>query len=176
MRDIGWKVLSELMKNSRLSDREVAKNIDSSQPTVTRTRRRLEIEGYVREYTMIPDFRKLGYEIMAVTLFKYKRKFSAEKIAKAKKILGQIFSKGPFEIIMAERGMGIGYNAIMISLHQDYESYVKIMNWARKFYELELDKIESFLISLGDEVRYRPLTFSSLANHLLVMKEKEESL
>jgi DNA-binding Lrp family transcriptional regulator len=36
MREIELKVLSELMKNSRVSDRELAKKIGSSQPTVTR--------------------------------------------------------------------------------------------------------------------------------------------
>jgi len=30
------------------------------QPTVSRMVKRLEKEGYLREYTMIPDFQKLG--------------------------------------------------------------------------------------------------------------------
>jgi Lrp/AsnC family leucine-responsive transcriptional regulator len=60
MREIEWKVLSELMKNAKISDRELAKKIGSSQPTVTRARRKLEKEGYIREYTVIPNFRKLG--------------------------------------------------------------------------------------------------------------------
>jgi len=73
------RILSELMKNSRRSDRELAKVIGSSQPTVTRARNRLEKEGYIQEYTIMPDFLKLGYEILAVTLFKYKKQFDAEK-------------------------------------------------------------------------------------------------
>jgi len=48
MREIEWKVLSELMKNSKLSDRELARKLGSSQPTVTRTRRRLEEKGYIK--------------------------------------------------------------------------------------------------------------------------------
>jgi len=75
LREIDWKVLSELMKNAKLSDRELAKKIGSSQPTVTRTRRKLEKEGYIREYTLIPNFHRLGYEILAVTFFKYKKRF-----------------------------------------------------------------------------------------------------
>jgi DNA-binding Lrp family transcriptional regulator len=174
MRKIRWEVLSELMKNSKLSDRELAKKIRCSQPTVTRVRRKLEREGYIREYTMIPDFLKLGYQILAVTLFKYKKRFDVEKTKKAKKILGESFKKGPFEIIMAERGMGCGYNAIMISVHKDYTSFIKLINWAQQFYSLELGEIDSFLVDLADEVRYQPLTFSSLAKHLLTLKEKEE--
>ncbi len=174
MKEIEWKVLSELMKNAKISDRELAKKIGSSQPTITRTRRKLEKEGYIREYTVIPNFRKLGYEILAVTLFKYKKRFDAEKIKKAKKILGESFKEGPFEIIMAERGLGGGYNAIMMSIHRDYESFMGLMSWAQQFYDLELDEFESFLVNLAGEVRYRPLTFSSLAKHLQRLKEKKE--
>jgi Lrp/AsnC family transcriptional regulator for asnA, asnC and gidA len=67
MKEVELKLVSELMKNSRRSDRDLAKAIGVSQPTVTRTRSRLEREGIIREYTMIPDFGKLGYKIMALT-------------------------------------------------------------------------------------------------------------
>lgn len=169
-----WKLLSELMKNSRRSDRKLAKVIGRSQPTVTRTRRKLEGENYIREYTIIPNFKKLGYKIMAITFFKYKKRFDPEKIQKAREILSESFKKGPFEIIMAERGMGCGFNAIMISVHRDYNSFVELTNWAQQFYSLELGEIDSFFIDLDDKVRYLPLTFSALAKHLLVLAEKKE--
>ena len=174
MREIEWRILSELMKNARRSDRELARLIGTSQPTVTRVRTKLEKNGYIREYTVIPNFQKLGYQILAVTLFKYKKRFDAEKIKKAKKILGKNFKEGPFEIIMAERGLGGGYNAIMISVHTDYESFTALMNWAQQFYDLELDEFESFLVNLAEEVRYQPLTFSSLARHLLMLEQRKE--
>jgi DNA-binding Lrp family transcriptional regulator len=47
------KLIAELMKNSKQSDRELAKKLGVSQPTVTRTRTRLEKEGYIKEYTLI---------------------------------------------------------------------------------------------------------------------------
>jgi DNA-binding Lrp family transcriptional regulator len=65
MKKIEWMLLSELMKNSKQSDRELAKKIGASQPTVTRTRTRLEKEGYIKEYTIIPDFSKFGFELMS---------------------------------------------------------------------------------------------------------------
>jgi DNA-binding Lrp family transcriptional regulator len=174
MREIEWKILSELMKNARKSDRQLARLIGTSQPTVTRVRTKLEKNGCIREYTVIPNFRKLGYEIFAVTLFKYEKHFDAEKTKKAKKILSESFKKGPFEIIMAERGLGGGYNAIMMSIHRDYESFTELMNWAQQFYDLELGEFQSFLVNLSEEVRYRPLTFSSLAKDLLTLKEKKK--
>jgi DNA-binding Lrp family transcriptional regulator len=169
-----WKLLSELMKNSRRSDRELARVIGRSQPTVTRYRHKLEKENYIREYTIMPNFRKLRYKIMAITLFKYKKRFDADKIRRAKEILSESFKKGPFEIIMAERGMGCGYNAVMISIHKDYNSFAELTNWAQQFYSLELGEIDSFLIDLAGDVRYRPLTFSALAKSLLLLAEEKE--
>lgn len=42
MKSIELKIVSELMKNSHRSDRELARRIGTSQPTVTRVRTRLE--------------------------------------------------------------------------------------------------------------------------------------
>jgi len=123
---------------------------------------------------MIPDFRKIGYQILAINLFKYKKSFDAKKVEMAKDLLQESFQKGPFEIIMAERGTGAGYDAVMISVHRDYQSFVKLMQWAKKFSEFELDAIESFLVNLSDEVHYRSLTLSSIAKDTLTVEEKRE--
>ena len=65
-------ILYELIKNSNRSDHELSKVIGISQPTVTRLRNQLEKEGYIKEYTIIPDFKKMGYSIMAIFCIKYK--------------------------------------------------------------------------------------------------------
>ena len=52
-KSLDYKLLSELIRNSRRSDRELAKVIGASQPTITRTRRKLEKEGYIKEYTIL---------------------------------------------------------------------------------------------------------------------------
>ena len=61
------KLLYEMMRNSKRSDRGIAKIIGVSQPTITRMRQRLEKTGYIRDYTVIPNLEKLGYEIAAFT-------------------------------------------------------------------------------------------------------------
>jgi Mn-dependent DtxR family transcriptional regulator len=53
-----------MMKNSRRSDRDLAKVLRVSQPTVTRTKQRLETE-YIR--TLVPFLEKIGHEIIALT-------------------------------------------------------------------------------------------------------------
>ena len=66
-----FRLVSEMLKNSKKSDRELAGILGVSQPTVSRTRARIEKE-YIKTYTIIPDFQKLGYQIMAFTLAKMK--------------------------------------------------------------------------------------------------------
>jgi len=58
-------LLYELMKNSKRSDRELAKVVKASQPTITRMRKNLEKSEYIREYTVMPALEKLGFEILA---------------------------------------------------------------------------------------------------------------
>ena len=72
LKDTETALISELMKNCRRSDRELARAIGVSQPTVSRMIKRLEKEGVVNEYTMIPDFRKLGYNLCAFIFLKLK--------------------------------------------------------------------------------------------------------
>lgn len=86
MKDIERKLVSELMKNCRRSDRQLAKVVGVSQPTVTRTLHKLEKEGIIKEYTIVPDFRKLGYTLLAVTFVKLKRHLSQDQIEKARSL------------------------------------------------------------------------------------------
>ena len=64
------KLLRELLKNSKRSDRDLAKVLDVSQPTITRTRHKLERNGMIQDYTIIPNFRQMGFEILALTFVK----------------------------------------------------------------------------------------------------------
>ena len=173
MKKVELKLISELMKNSRQSDRNLAKVIGVSQPTVTRIRNKLEKEGYIREYTMIPDFSKLGYKIMAIT-FALSRVLEKEEAERAGKTLADSVKEKHFEFIMLERGDGLGFDGVIISLHEDYASYLKVSEWLRQFDFLEVKRINSFLINLEDNVRYRPLTFSTLAKLIRSQAERKE--
>jgi len=166
------KLLSELMKNSNRSDRELAKATGLSQPTVSRTRAKLERERYISEYTIIPDFEKLGYEIAALTFVKLKKTVaSAEQIEEARRDAKEKLRKSPFAIIMLERGLGMKYDAVLITLYENYTAYVEHMKELSGCEFLEASDIDSFIINLKDPVHYRPLTFKKLAEHMLKIKK-----
>ncbi len=172
MKKTEWKLISELMKDSRRSDRALARAVGVSQPTVARMIKKLEKKGYIKEYTVIPDFLKLGYHLLALVFVKLKSGLSAEEIERARRLSKETLKTGPFEVVMVERGMGMGYDGVFLSLHEDYASYLKFKDWLKQFAFLEWSKIDSFIISLDDEVHYRPLTFATLAKHLLTLKEE----
>jgi RNA recognition motif-containing protein len=75
---------------------------------------------------------------------------------------------------MGERGMGMGYDGIFMSYHESYSDYTKLVDWFRQFKFLEVGEIRSFIVNLEDEIRYHPLDFSTLANHLTTKKEEKE--
>jgi biotin operon repressor len=174
VREVELKLISELMKNSRRSDRDLAKAIGVSQPTVSRLIKKLEEEGCVQEYTMIPNFKKLGYEIVALSFVKFSRMYSPEEVQTTKKATNKLFSEGPAEIFMIERGKGLGCQGVFISFHKNYSAYVEFEEWIRKTISSDISDIQTFLVNLNDQVRYRPMSFFSLAKHVLTCKETEK--
>ena len=172
LKDVELRLIAELMKNSRRSDRELAKVLKVSQPTVTRTRGRLEKEGYLREYTVIPDFVKLGFQLVSFILVRLKKDLSAEEIQRARQIsLDDMAKRAPDEIVLFNRGMGGGYTAVLVSFHKSYTDYSKLMGRIKEYSFVDTSAMLSFIIDLNDKVRYRYLTFSSLAKYLLTMQE-----
>jgi DNA-binding Lrp family transcriptional regulator len=151
------RVISELLKNNRRSDRQLAKALNVSQPTVTRIMTKLEKEGLIKEHTIIPDFRKLGIELVAFVFGawspeKIKDYSEEERVNKAKKFL----SEHP-NVVFASSGRGLDKERMMISLHKDYADYTEFIRQARAEWA-GLVELESFIICL--EVDVMPLPFS----------------
>lgn len=166
LKDVQLRLISELLKNSRRSDRELAKAIGVSQPTVSRILAKLEKEGFIRNYTIIPDFGKLGYSILAIIFVRLKESYSREETEKIRKAVKDRVEQSRFGIVMLERGIGLGYDACIISIYRDYAEYSLHKDVIRAFPFIDTLKTETFIINLEDEVRYRPLNFEALAKQL----------
>ena len=68
MAEEDMKILKELKKDSRLTTREIAKRIKSSAATVHRKLNNLVKEGYIKQFTIEPDWKKLGKTTLAYVL------------------------------------------------------------------------------------------------------------
>jgi DNA-binding Lrp family transcriptional regulator len=158
-----WNVLSELLGNSKQSDREIGRKLGKSQPTVTRIRRKLEKEGYIKEYTLIPDFEMLGFELMSMVFLKLLRQPSEKDFAEMRK-LGEVLAKETgSSTTMALRGMGLGFNAVVVSFHRDYTAYNTVLSGIKQMEFVNPAAVQSFLIDLCDKTPYRHLSFKPLS-------------
>jgi len=139
-------LLRELLKNSRRSDRKLSKALKVSQPTVTRIRHKLEQNGMIQDYTIVPDFVKMSFEILALTFVKMRpRILSPETMEKAKKYA----VKFP-NAILSSTGEGLGMTGVVISFHKNYTDYHKKLNQLRIDWGDLLEDVKSFVVSLGE--------------------------
>ena len=148
------KLLFELMKNAKRSDREIAKIIGVSQPTITRMRQRLEKTAIV-DYTVIPDWTELGFEIMAMTLVKAKGTAAVTK--KAKK-----WAMDNPNVVFAAGGEGMGMDYSIISFHKNYSDFSRFIDTLKSEWAENLQDTQSFLMTTGEERTVKPLSLKYL--------------
>ena len=149
-------LLLELLKDSHRSDRQLAKVLGVSQPTITRMRRRLVEGGMIREFTVIPDFAKMGYEIMSICCVKTKTPIT-ELTEKGMKWM----KKNP-NIIFAAGAEGMGKNGVIICLHKNFTGFSRFVSESLKHWGEEIQDYSTMLISLEATIP-KPLSLKYLA-------------
>ena len=165
LKDIDYKILAELMKNSKMSDRKLAKILGVSQPTVTRRRARIE-RDLIDGYTAIPKWEKLGYEILAFTFVKTVQTLgSKEKFEAAHKKGKEWFMKQP-NVLMGAGCRGMGTNGIIISVHKNYSDLDNFLTKHKRELGDMCTDIQTVLVNLGGNQILKPLHFKYLAERL----------
>jgi len=135
-------ILYELMKNSKRSDREIAKAVKVSQPTITRMRRNLEKSGYIREYTVIPELEKIGFEIVALNFL------SANLTSEQMKEIQDWLLKNS-KILFTTFGEGLGGKTLLlVSVHKNFTDFSAFSRELKGLFGLKVSSAESFLFSL----------------------------
>ena len=156
------------MKNSRRSDRELAKALGVSQPIVSRIRLKVEKQGLI-DYSAVPNLAKLGFEIMVVTFGKRDyAKHPEINLQKAKD-----FEQRHPSIIFGAAGKGLGFDRIAISIHRNYSDYSRFLQELRNEWAGIMDIEDFFIVDLKSREVIQPLSLKRLADHL--KNEKKES-
>jgi DNA-binding Lrp family transcriptional regulator len=150
-------LLLEYLKDSNRTDRQMAKTLGVSQPTVSRMKDRLLKEGLVLHFSAIPDLAKLGYEIMAFSFVKFNMEQVREIEEKAKE-----WAQSYPEIIFSSRAEGMGMNAINISLHRNYAEFMRFLKENKSRGRKFMVEASYILVDLGENVT-KPLSFKYLA-------------
>jgi len=162
LKQIDHRLLGELLKDSIRSDRELAKILGVSQPTVTR--RRANIEKTLTDgYTVIPKLNELGFEIVAFTFIKHQLKLAkAQDRDEAYRRVKEWMMKQP-NIILAIEGQGMGWDGILISFHKNYSDFTEfIKEHNNVFSDLLLDA-QSFISSTSPKTTRKPFHLKYLA-------------
>jgi len=138
-------LLTELIKNSKRSDRDLSRILHVSQATVSRSRKKLEGKG-IKQYTVIPNLLEMGYQVLAFTFLGMKISgfgSSVDYWTKAKE-----WCRLHNEIIYGAAGEGLNSNGVLISVHKSIYEYHKLLNEGRRVWADQLDSVQSFVISL----------------------------
>jgi len=159
------KLLFEFVKNCKRSDREIAKILGVSQPTITRKRTKLVETGLVRQFTAFPSLDKIGYEIAALTFANMKA--SANENPKGFRDKEREWTEKQNEILFAGTGLGMGMNEVIVSVHKNYTDYEKFLTELRTYWAEHVENIQSFILSLRNgETATKDFSFASLEKTL----------
>ncbi len=161
LKDIDLKILFELMKNSKISDRKLAKTMGVSQPTVSRRRARLEKE-LVDSYTVVPKWAKLGYEILAFTFVKTIQTLGLRDKYEAAHEKGRKWLMNHANVIMSGGCRGMGVNGFMISVHKSYSDFDSFMAEHKRELGDMFTDVQTVLVNFGGSQILKPLHFKYL--------------
>jgi len=145
------KLLFALIKNSNRSDRELARALQLSQPTVTRLRKILEKEA-IEQYTVIPNLSYLGFDLTSFT-FSTTKELVNPLEDKAKKWTAEQPS-----VMFANTGQGMDADAVMVCVHKDYADFAKFYQKFRRDWGGSLQNFRTFLVSVKGSVQLKALS------------------
>ncbi len=141
------KFLSALIKSGASSDRELAKSLGITHSSASRRRKKIEQEDYIKEYTVIPNFSKLGIEIVAFSFGAPVAPLTPDQISNARKWM----SEQP-EILLCMEGQGLDSNFLMVSVHKNYESYLTFLRNMRSKQISRTWNMHTFIVGTDKEV------------------------
>lgn len=145
-KDLPQKLLRELLRNSKRSDKDLAKILKVSQPTISRARHKLEKSGIIQDYTIIPDFKKMGFELLSLTFVKMRADILTPQVVEEAQKYAQKWANA----IFASSGEGLGMTGVIMSFHKDYTEYHNRLNQLRLDWKDVTQDIQSFVVSLRE--------------------------
>jgi DNA-binding Lrp family transcriptional regulator len=162
LKPLDYKLLFELMKNSRRSDRTLAKVLNSSQPTITRRRAKLE-RNIIDGYTAIPKWGKIGFELVAFTFIKTSKGHADPEERNAAVRKGREWMNNQPNVIFSAAGQGMGWDGITISFHKSYSEFAQfIRKHDTENSDIVIDS-QTFIVDLSPGLIGKPLHFKYLA-------------
>lgn len=159
------QVLFELMKNSRVNDKELAKKLSTSQPTIARIRNKLYTNGFIETFTIFPHLSKLGLSLIVFT-------FLSSFDFSIRKKLWEWVSANP-NVIFASEGEGLREDTLLIaSIHSTFDDFQAFSTSLRKEFSPKIEGISSFFAPTKNSLKDFSLV-SAVEKKLFSKKQPE---
>jgi DNA-binding Lrp family transcriptional regulator len=158
------ELLFQFLNNSKLSDREIAKRLNTSQSTITRIRHKLE-KKVIKSYTVVPDLAKLGINLIAFTFANIPTP-TPELMSKIREFIEQ-----QPNVVFSGHGEGMGKTGIFVSFHKDFSDFTDFTRKARLTCKGFSETIESFIVPT-DKLE-RTLSMGKAVEALIKGNDKE---
>ncbi len=130
--------------------------------------------GVIKEYTMIPDFNKLGYDLMSFTCVKMKQGLNSEEEKEFHKYVSKFEKEHPHAELISVKGIGLNKDYAFVSFFKDFSTYCEINRLSRAVPYSDINEAQSFLVDLRDTGLRKVLSMSSIAKDTLI-QEKERT-
>jgi len=152
------ELLIQLLRNSKLSDREIAKKLKTSQSTITRTRHKLE-KRVIQSYTIVPNLSKLDIKLIAFTF--------ATCPSPSPELMKNIddFIESQPSVVFAGHGEGLGKTGFIVSFHKDFSDFTDFMRKTRLQCKGFGETVESFVVSTDKLLK--TLSMAKAVEHLI---------
>lgn len=138
------QVLTELLKDCKISDQEIARRLKTSRPTIFKIRQRLENSGIIKGYVPLVNFDKLNLNLQAVVLYRWRDYSKIEELEKNFKFISSL----P-DVILFIKGEGMGSKTdLIISIHEDLKDYETFIRKLKYQWKDNVENVEVFLSSI----------------------------
>jgi DNA-binding Lrp family transcriptional regulator len=161
------RLVSELMRNCRRSDKTLAEILGTSTIAVNRMIKKLEKNRYIRGYSAVPNFPKIGFSILAITFAKLKQPITPEKLKKGRQDAKVMLSKESAPAIIGMSGIGCEADPVLVTFHENYGGHLHYLRFLQSQSLVKVDGVKSFVVDLKDESQFLPLSFEYLAGYIL---------
>ncbi|MBU0471524.1 MAG: Lrp/AsnC family transcriptional regulator, partial [Nanoarchaeota archaeon] len=146
MNELAKNLLRELTLNSKQSDRVISKKLKITQPTVSRLRKKLENDGLIEKYTLIPNLEKLGIEFVTFITLQWKDYSQVKELEEFNHFL-----KCDKRVLFSAPGEGFeDKTKIIMTFHKNYRSYELFLREIRANWKDYVESMDSFLVSTSN--------------------------
>lgn len=153
------EVLKELIRDGKTGDQEIARRLRTSRPTVFKIRKRLEERGIIRGYSALVDFEKIGLDMQAVILYRWKDYSKSDELKSNIEMI-----KSMPEVVLFMKGEGLGSKTdLIVSVHRDLKDYETFIRKLKYQWKDNVESVEVFLSSIEGVFKYYSLSSPAIA-------------